>query len=67
MALEWRLNPPPNWPLAQGIEVGLDWQPDPSWGPPPVGWQLWERRLRLPRIPLLNRPDRVPVEKSSAR
>ena len=44
MSREWRLNPPPNWPMAAGVEVGLDWRPDPTWGPPPVGWQLWHRR-----------------------
>lgn len=49
MHREWRLNPPPNWPMSPGARIELDWRPDPAWGPPPTGWQLWRRPpLRLP-------------------
>ncbi|MFI7585579.1 hypothetical protein ACIB24_00725 [Spongisporangium articulatum] len=55
MTTHWRLNPPPNWPVPADAELALDWRPDPAWGPPPVGWQLWKRRrhLPLPRLPHL--------------
>jgi HNH endonuclease len=42
LAGEWRLNPPPGWPVPPpGWVPSVDWQPDPSWPPPPPGWQLW--------------------------
>ena len=47
MPTSWEFNPPPNWPVPlQAPE--LDWQPDPAWGPPPVGWALWRRRRSWP-------------------
>jgi hypothetical protein len=36
------LGVPPNWPPHD--PPGLDWRPDPAWGPLPVGWTLWRRR-----------------------
>ena len=47
---EWRLNPPPNWPVATDARIDLDWRPDPAWGPPPTGWQLWQRSPRRPPL-----------------
>ena len=31
-------------PAPDGGSPGPDWQPDPGWGPPPVGWQFWQFR-----------------------
>lgn len=36
-----RFNPPPGWPLPADFTPEPGWQPDPSWPPPPPGWQLW--------------------------
>jgi hypothetical protein len=40
--MEYRFNPPPNWPPPPpGFVPPPRWQPDPAWPPPPPGWQLW--------------------------
>lgn len=36
-----RFNPPPNWPLQEGFSPPPGWRPEPTWGEPPFGWQLW--------------------------
>lgn len=51
MQRDWRLNAPPNWPVAPDARIGLDWRPDPAWGPPPPGWQVWCRASR--RLPIV--------------
>ena len=40
--MEYRFNPPPNWPDPPPDWVPLPgWQPDPSWPAPPPGWTWW--------------------------
>lgn len=38
-----RFNAPPSWQhhLPEHFVPPTDWQPEPSWGPPPAGWALW--------------------------
>ena len=37
--MEYRFNPPPNWPAPPaGWSPSAGWQPDPTWPPPPPGW-----------------------------
>lgn len=40
--MEYRFNPPPNWPpTPKGWRPPEGWLPDPAWGPAPADWQWW--------------------------
>lgn len=40
--MEYRFNPPPNWPpTPAGWRPPEGWRADPAWGPPPADWQWW--------------------------
>lgn len=65
-----RFNPPPDWPVPAGFDPRRGHLADPTWPPPPEGWQFWVRdtaagreRASLPATALPAPPGQARAER----